>query len=274
MFCEKITFVIFTYNEEARIERAIKNFSGVAKVLVVDNMSSDRTVELATAAGATILPHKNPGWVEDEDTVAVVKAAVTTPWIYWAYADEMIDAPTLAAVIKAVEEKEFEIIRMARKNYYYGAFCHDAYASPMNRAFKLHAIDFTGNTIHNFGRAVVPESSILDLDSKKYFVHHFISNNAKTYLRTIDSYTDIQAPKTPPKGVGGLVFRTVKSFLVNYLVRGGFRAGLPGLFMGFQMAYYEVLLNMKAYEIDKRLTSVEIESKNNKVRDALLADIL
>ncbi|OAQ38796.1 hypothetical protein A5893_12160 [Pedobacter psychrophilus] len=42
-----ITFVIFTYNEEDRIERVIKNLKNYGKVLLADNNSTDKTHEIA-----------------------------------------------------------------------------------------------------------------------------------------------------------------------------------------------------------------------------------
>jgi glycosyltransferase involved in cell wall biosynthesis len=273
MYCDKITFVIFAYNEAERIERAVRNFRDFGRVLVVDNLSSDRTRMIATAAGAQVLDHKNPGWVEDENTVAIVKAAVTTPWIYWAYSDEIVGKPTLEACLALVEDGRVDIIRLARMNYYYGVFCHGAYANQQNRFFRKDAIDFSGNEIHNFGRTTVAESSIVYMDPKKYFVHHFISNDAKSYLRTIDSYTDIQATKTVLKGGAALVLYALKSFLVNYFLRRGYKAGMPGLFLGLQMTYYEAILNMKAYEIQFGLNPAAIENKNNALRDVLLSEL-
>lgn len=270
-YCDQITFVIFTYNEEARIERAVRNFATAGRVLVVDNHSTDRTEEIAVGTGATILKHKNPGWVEDASTVAVVKAAVTTPWIYWGFADELVDKPTLEAVLAAVNSGTCEIVRMTRKNYYYGVFCHGAYASELNRVFRKEAIDFRGNEIHHFGKLTVTESSIKHLDSHYHFVHHFISNNAKSYLRTIDAYTDIESKRPGPKSAVRMVLQMTKTFVANYFIRKGYKAGLPGLFLSFQMIYYEALLNMKSYEAHEGLVARKIEDLNDSTRDGLLS---
>ena len=98
MFSHKITFVLFMFNEEARIERAVRNFLRYGRVLVVDNYSTDRTVEIAKSLGADVLLHKNQGWVEDEHTTSVVKAAVQTPWLYWGFSDEIVDRATMEAM--------------------------------------------------------------------------------------------------------------------------------------------------------------------------------
>ena len=273
MYCDKITFVLFTYNEEARVERAIRNFRPFGRVLVVDNLSTDRTRDLAVAAGAEVLEHRNPGWVEDEHTVAVVKAALRTPWVYWGYADEIVDRPTMDAMLEVIEAGGHSIVNIARKNYYYGAFTGSAYVNTLNRAFRKDAIDFTGNTIHRFGKETVPASAIKVLDPDRYYVHHFISNTAKAYVRTLDGYTDIEAERARFKAPWKMLLSIAKTYFVNYFLRGGRKAGRPGFYLAAAMAYYQLLLEMKIYEREQGLTTLTIEDRNNAQRDALLAEL-
>lgn len=268
-----ITFVLFMFNEEKRIERAVRNFLPYGRVLVVDNYSSDKTVEIAKALGADVLQHKNPGWVEDENTTSVVKEYVKTPWIYWGFSDEIVDAPTMEAMLEAIESDTCSIVNIARKNYYYGKFTHDAYQNMQSRAFIKEAIDFRGNKIHHFGKHAVPENKVITLDPQKYFVHHFISNTAKTYLSSLDRYTDIEATHTQTPSPIKMIFRMFRGFIGHYFLRGGYKAGRAGLYLGMQMAFYNVLLAMKSYEYENKLSTPEIEALNNKFRDQLLSDI-
>jgi glycosyltransferase involved in cell wall biosynthesis len=272
-YCDKITFVIFTFNETARVERSVRNFVKYGKVLVVDNYSVDNTAELAVAAGAQVLLHKNPGWGEDENTVSIVKAAITTPWIYWGYSDEIVDRQTMATMLDVIEAGQHAIVNIARKNYYYGNFTHDAYRNRMNRAFQRDAIDFTGNTIHNFGKVTVTEQAIKMLDADRYFVHHFISNTAKAYVYTLDVYTDIEAAHAPLTPPFKMLLAMGKDFFLNFVVRGARHAGRAGFYLAMAMLYYRLLLAMKAYERQHGLTKLTIEERNNKVRDLLLVDL-
>lgn len=272
-FCDQITFVIFTFNEAARVERAVRNFAPYGRVLVVDNCSTDVTAELAVAAGAQVLLHRNPGWVEDEDTVAAVKAAVATPWIYWGYSDEIVDRDTLVALREAIGDGRYSIVNIARKNYFYGRFVAEAYRNTMNRAFLKDAIDFAGNTIHNFGRVAVLPDRIKTLDPERHFVHHFISNTAKSYMHTLDGYTDIEASHAPFKSPPAMLLAMLKDFIANYFLRGGRRAGRAGFYLAMSMLYYRLLLTMKVYEREQGLTRSSIEDRNNVVRDGLLADL-
>lgn len=273
MDSNQITFVLFMFNEEARIERAVRNFLPFGRVLVVDNYSTDRTVEIARSLGADVLMHKNPGWVEDEGTTSVVKAAVQTPWLYWGFSDEIVDRETMAAMLAAIDSGKYSIVNIARKNYYYGEFCYDAYRNTQNRAFKKDAIDFRGNTIHQFGKPTVSDSEIAFLDPDKYFVHHFISNTVKTYLGSLDRYTDIEAQHSEPPKPMKMLLRMLKGFLGNYFIKGGRKAGRAGVYLGLLMSVYQLMLATKAYERVFELSTLGIEKRNNVIRDRLLVEL-
>lgn len=269
-FSEKLTFIIFTFNEEARIERVIRNLSGWARILIVDNHSTDATQEIAERMGAEVFLNKNIGWVEDFDTVERIKNRVETPWLYWGYADEMLDCETLKVITQSVESDKYDVVNIARKNYYYGRFCHDAYADRGNRIFKKNAIDFFGNTIHNFGKVSVPKDRINFLDSKKYYVRHYISNTAKQYLSTIDRYTDIQFATNKECSGLNLMTRMAKEFVLQYFIHGAYKAGKAGLFLILQMMYYQCILAMKTHERVHDLSFTGIEKLNNVDRDKVL----
>lgn len=269
-----ITFVVFTYNESARIGRVIQNFKPFGSILIVDNYSTDDTLKIAEMEGCDILLNKNAGWVEDSVTTARVKEKVTTDWIYWGFADEMVDGETLMEIIGNVESGKYDIINIIRKNYYYGRFLYDAYADRMNRIFRKDAIDFNGNKIHGFGKSTVLENRIKFLP-KNFFVHHFISNTAKSYLAAMDRYTDIEADEGPNQAHFSIAaLRSAKRFLGNYFIRGAFKAGEGGFYLAFLASFYPILAHMKRHEAKTHLTRTEIEYLNNIKRKSIVSNIL
>jgi len=269
-FSKDLTFVVFTFNEEKRIERVINNFMKFGSVLIVDNESTDSTLDIAKKYNCEVLVNKNMGWVEDEVTTSRVKKVVKTEWIYWAFADEMIDLLTIDVIQSAIKTGKYDIINITRKNYYYGRFCYDAFADRMNRIFKKEAIDFTGNKIHGFGVVTVGKENILYLPNN-YFVHHFISNTAESYLNVINRYTSIDADDNKKfRGVSRMVLGAIKIFLGNIIMRGGYKSMPSVFFLVLNMIYYSWVANMKAYEKINNLGRSEIEEKNNKYRDSIL----
>ena len=55
----KVTVIVLTFNEEANLPGLIGSINGLdCRTLVVDSFSTDRTLEIARAAGFTIAQHK------------------------------------------------------------------------------------------------------------------------------------------------------------------------------------------------------------------------
>ncbi len=94
-----LAVIILTYNEERHIARALASVAGIAsETIVVDSFSSDRTVELARASGATVLQNKFINQAKQFQW-ALDNAPLTAGWILRLDADEVIE-PDLAARIR------------------------------------------------------------------------------------------------------------------------------------------------------------------------------
>lgn len=93
-----LTVVILTKNEEMHIERALNSVQGVAdRTFIVDSGSTDKTIEIATAKGASVL--HNP-WTNHATQFnwALDQLPEDTQWVMRLDADEYV-TPTLACEI-------------------------------------------------------------------------------------------------------------------------------------------------------------------------------
>jgi glycosyltransferase involved in cell wall biosynthesis len=94
-----LAVIILTYNEELHIVRALESVAGIAReIFVVDSFSTDRTVELSRASGATVLQHKFANQAKQFQW-ALDNAPITASWMMRLDADEVIE-PDLAAKIR------------------------------------------------------------------------------------------------------------------------------------------------------------------------------
>ncbi len=93
-----LTVIILAFNEEKHLPRCLESLRGVAsRVIVVDCFSTDRTVELARAAGAVVVQH---AWVNyaTQFNWALDNVAIDTQWTMRLDADEVV-TPELAAAL-------------------------------------------------------------------------------------------------------------------------------------------------------------------------------
>ena len=270
-----ITFVIFTFNEESRIEAVIKNFISFGKILIADNKSTDRTIEIAKQYGCDIyLREKHYDFVENQELVDSLYPEISTDWLYWGFADEMLESKTINKILDIIRANQFDIINIDRKNYFYGDFCYDIYSSRTNKIFKKGTIDFKDNKIHGFGKSTVSNERICMLDDK-YFVHHFISNNAASYLNVINRYTESEESIIHKKydSIWYSILLFLKNILVNYFFKKGYKTGFSAIVLIELMIFYSIIKNIKMHEKLKELTPISIEEKNNIHRKSIIDNL-
>jgi glycosyltransferase involved in cell wall biosynthesis len=79
----KISLITFTRNSEKPIERLLRNVDGVVdEVVVVDECSSDRTIEIARSYNARVYTRRPWGYKDLDVAFAINKASYD--WIlYW-----------------------------------------------------------------------------------------------------------------------------------------------------------------------------------------------
>ena len=128
-FCTNMTgfgmtlaVVILTFNEERHISRALASIAGLAtEVFVIDSFSSDRTVELARAQGATVLQNKFINYARQFQW-ALDNAPITAPWIMRLDADEVIEADLRATLRDALPRLADDVvgINLKRKHIFLG----------------------------------------------------------------------------------------------------------------------------------------------------------
>lgn len=95
-----LAVVILTYNEELHLARALASVAPVAEeVFVIDSYSTDRTLEIAHADGATVLQHPFVNQAQQFQW-GLDNAPITADWVMRLDADEVVE-PDLAAEIAA-----------------------------------------------------------------------------------------------------------------------------------------------------------------------------
>jgi glycosyltransferase involved in cell wall biosynthesis len=274
----KITFVIFTYNEERRIESVITNYQKYGKVLLADGGSTDGTHDIARAHSCDIFirPKTDHAFVENSVVMDALYDVLTTEWIFLGYADELMSKDTLEEVSTIVNNNNYDAISINRKNYFYGDYCNDAYKSANSRFFKVGAYDFTNNFIHGMGKPTITDDKIYLLPHK-YFIHHFIDGTVDSHLSKLNRYTDseMDSPlKAKPKtSAFSLLFIITKNLLKNYFFERGYKAGFAALTLAELTIFYELIKNIKAYEVKEKISDTSIEDKNNTHKVKILREL-
>lgn len=228
----KLSACIISFNEERKIEECLQSLQGVVdEIVVVDSLSSDKTVEIAGRYTDRIFHQKFLGHLEQKN-LAVSKAS--HDWILSLDCDERL-SPQLREAILAIKDglQRRTVYRMARKTFYvYRWLNHCWYPDRKVRLFNKHEARWGGVNPHD--RVVTDEGiAVTDLDGD---ILHYSFDSISAHLRTLDNFTEIGAREIIAKGkrVGLLspLSHGLWTFMRVYLFKGGFRDGLAGLVVG------------------------------------------
>ena len=112
-----LTAVVLTLNEEAHLPDCLASLAFADAVLVFDSFSSDRTIEIAGAAGARVVQHAFTDYAAQRNAAL---DAVQSDWVFFVDADERVPAPLAQAVRSAIAQPAVAAWWVPRHNYILG----------------------------------------------------------------------------------------------------------------------------------------------------------
>ncbi|MBF05408.1 hypothetical protein CL644_01740 [bacterium] len=269
-----ITFVIFTYNEEKRIEYAIRNFKKFGTVLIMDGGSDDNTEKIAKEFGATFLrrPLSVKPFTETQENLEFIKAHISTEWIYWGYCDNIAPKKLVQKMCKLSKQEKYKKVYLPMYTYLWGNITHHAQESHIPALFHKDYIDFSNNYIHGFGKFLGSEDEVLKLPmEEKSAIRHFSTYNESKFVGGYMRYAEEEAKQ---KFERKEKFRISKLFaaMLRYLwiYRRALSKPKLGVLIMLNMAFGRLMTYTRLYELENEITIDSIEKRYSKEKEEIL----
>ena len=243
--------VVITKNEELNIQDCLASTGWAAERIVVDAESTDRTSELARAAGAKVFVRPWPGFGAQKNFGI---AQASSEWILIVDADERVSLPLKREVISQIDRWKtgdpvaYEI---PRKNFFYGAWVRHAgvYPDYQLRLFRRGSAEYNNVPVHE---NLIVRGAIAQLSSP---LEHYTERHIRDHFRKFGLYTTLAAQekrKTVQRvSVLDLLVRPPVIFFKTYLIRQGFRDGVRGLIVCSFASMYTFVKYAKLWHITK-----------------------
>ncbi len=232
-----LSVVVITKNEERNIAACLDSVDWADELVVVDACSADRTVELAKQYHSKTFIRPWPGYGPQKN---FGMAQATKDWILILDADERVSSQ-LKSAIETVLTSEAKPVayRIPRKNYYYGRWIQGAgqYPDPQLRLLRRGAGKYNDLPVHEHLEVQGP---ISDLDGH---LDHHAHPTVAAHAAKIQRYSALAAQEKIQAGRRkvfwwNFVANPLWAFIKVYLIRRGYRDGLPGLLVsGFAAAH-------------------------------------
>ncbi|MGI8494823.1 MAG: glycosyltransferase family 2 protein [Pyrinomonadaceae bacterium] len=257
----KISAGIIVYNEEENIAELCDSIDFVDEIVIVDSDSTDNTAEIARRFTDKVFNHEFRGF---KDKHEFADSQTTGDWIFWIDADERVSPELKKSILELKSKPPGDLpdgFKIARKTSHLGRWIKHSgwYPDYQMRLYRKEKSFWDGIAPHETAR-VKGRVEILDGE----FLH-YPKCDLSCHHRKIDYYSTLAADYWFKKGknVTGffLFFRAIGGFLRSYIIKQGFRDGVPGLIIAM-FAGYSVFLkyskvwgkNQEIRESTKNLT--------------------
>ncbi len=247
-----LSVAIITFNEESNLPGTLASVVGIAdEIVVLDSGSTDRTREIAQAAGARVFSEPWKGFGRQKNS-AIAKC--TSNWVLSLDADEELSTE-LAAEIQSLlaGHPQNSLYALPRRNYFLGRWIRHGgyYPDRKLRLFKRGAALFEEAAVHETVKTSLPIAHLRgDLIHHAYptltgYLEHM---NRYSTLGTVAAAERGKTSRSTPAFLWNVLLNPAATFLYNYLLRLGLLEGREGLLLHLYHSAYVSWKYAKAWE--------------------------
>jgi len=285
-----IEVLIITKDEEANLPHTLASLQGwTQRIWVVDSGSSDRTVEIARAAGCEVRVQEWQGYAKQKNW-ALDTLPLTADWVLIVDADEAV-APALRDALVSRSNRSSEandpIGYYINRHFVFlgGVIWHSGYYPSWNiRFFRRGRARYEDRLVHEHlvvdGPVGYIAEDLIHFD-RRPLEHHISKHNRYSTLEAQAIFAQEQAPgvKLEARLFGDgparrrwfkrhiyprLPCKFLLRFAYMYLLKCGFLDGLTGLRFALFITSYELHIELKLIEL--RMQSREACQRSSRER--------
>ena len=230
MPAERITACLIVENEQEQLPAALDSVAFCDEIVVVDGGSTDRTVEIARAAGARVIENPWPGFATQRNVALDV---ATSEWVFELDADERV-SPHLRASIEGMlraAEPDVNIAVCALRNRFLGGFLGPSAKYPAYRSRLFRRSAYRHDESRSVHEGIEPRERPAVLDGD---LEHELAATLREALVDAWRYARLEGghidpPSSPRAYLVGILIRPAAKVAYRTTVDGGWRDGWRGL---------------------------------------------
>ncbi len=246
----KLTVVILTKNEEACIAECLESVKWADEIIVVDDESTDKTVQIVKNYNAKVLfrkmdiegKHRNWGY-----------AQAANRWVLSLDADEMVTLELKAEIQKVIASDDFVAYDIPLRNYIsnywvrYGGW----YPASKVRLFQKDKFKYEEAKVHPRAFIDGPCGHLKsDIIHKGY-------PDLEHFLNSVNRQSTLEAQKWIQTGRKMTLlwasWRAIDRFFRRYLRKKAYKDGMYGFVIAFFDTLYQILSYVKFREMQNNL---------------------
>lgn len=245
-----ISVVVLAKNNEKTIEKTLQSLLGFSDVVVYDNGSSDKTMDIAKKFSNVNLVQgefKGFGWTKNR-----AASFAKNDWILIIDSDEVVDSELFSTLKnKSLDEKT--VYRLNFKAFYKDIQVkHCGWNNQkIKRLYNRKITSYNSNDVHE---DIISDG--LKMEELKGNVEHYSYHTISEFIIKADRYSTLFATNNVGKKSSSPVkafFNGLYSFIKTYIFKQGFRDGYVGLIIAFSHMVTNFYKYIKLYEANIEL---------------------
>jgi glycosyltransferase involved in cell wall biosynthesis len=248
----KLSVCVLALNEEKNLKACLESVKDIALEIIVgvDDQTTDKTIDIAKTFTDKVFKLKHVELFHLNKQKVVDKASQS--WVLWLDADEKLDEELVAEIRDVIKEKHADGYLIPRKNYIFGKWIEHSqfwYPDYQLRLWKKGKVSWPCKSIH--------EDPIIEGSTEKLKGHLIHQNytSIDQFLRKLIQYTSLDAEKRREEFNSpfftSVISRPIEDFIKHFVSLKGYKDGLHGLVLSLLQAFYELIVVIKIWEMNK-----------------------
>lgn len=248
-----ISVVIIAKNEEQNIGRCLESLKWCDEIIVVDDNSSDKTLDIVRRYKAKIFSRALNNDFSAQRNFGLLKAM--HEWVLFVDGDEIVPDALAYEMSSAIQLKDqnlrsFNGFYIKRIDFMWGKQLK--YGETGN--IKLLRLAKKGFGLWE-GKAHEKWNIDGHIGCLNNPMSHFPHKTLKEFLEEINFYTDIKASELNTKNTKvyfwSIPLYPIGKFIYNYVFKKGFMDGVAGLIFAIVMSFHSFLVRGKLWQLSK-----------------------
>ena len=246
----RLTAVILAKDEEKVLPRCLKSLKFVDEIVLVDDGSVDKTVEIAEKFDARIYQRRLDDF-SSQRNFALSK--VKTKWVLMIDPDEEVPGELAREINNAIRQDRSAGFEFPRKNLMFDHWIQHAgwwpdYQCHLFQTKLGHYDELVHEQVKIEGKVSRLKNSLTHYNYES--ISHFMSD------RKFNLYTDLEAQQLYKSDYEffwfDLIGKPIDEFLRRFFAEKGYRDGLVGLILCLLQSFKELVIYAKVWELGGR----------------------
>lgn len=256
----KISAVVLTKNEEKNIERCLKSLEFCDEIIVVDDYSEDKTLEIIKKLnfGIKIFKNELKNDFASQRNFGLNKAS--NEWVLFIDADEEVTRELVTEITRVILSEQSEskdpinAFYVKRRDFFWNQELKYGEVRRIRQAGLIRLIrKGSGKWMGSVHEIFHTAKNTGKIDS---FLNHYPHPSLKEFIKDVNRYSGIRAEELfnqdKKTNLFEIIFFPFAKFIYNYFLNLGFLDGPAGFTYAFMMSFHSFLVRAKLYQLTNK----------------------